>query len=141
MKVVREDLHGTQVQRLVASESHPPDYVEGEVVGYYCAECRQTDETRDQIWHEKTCSLAGQHGREHYDGLQPAPDDPAPELDPDTEFIVIESAETEGRGGLCEGEVLGFVCTCGNADEDLFEIVHDEACPLAGVHDRVAVGD
>lgn len=138
MKVVREDLDGTQVQRLVVTESHPPDYHAGEVVGYFCSECRQTDETRDQIWHDEDCSLAGEHGRQQYDGLEPAPDDGSPEFDPNNEFIVIESAETEGRGGLCEGEVLGFVCTCGNADEDLFEIIHDEACPLAGQHSRRA---
>jgi hypothetical protein len=141
MKVRREDLDSTQIQRLVVTESHPPDYYAGEVVGYLCSECRQTDETREQIWHAEDCSLAGEHGRQHYDAIEPAPDDSSPELRPDTEFIVIESGEMEGRGGLCEGEVLGFVCTCGNADEDLFEIVHDEACELAGAHRRRATSN
>jgi hypothetical protein len=138
MKVTREDLDGTQVQRLVVTDPISSDRHRGECVGYLCPECRQADETLEQIWHEEDCSLAGEHGRRFYDALEPDPATGSPEFDPDNEFYVIESGETEGRGGLCEGEVLGFVCTCGNADEDLFEIVHDESCPLAGRHGRKA---
>jgi len=135
MKVRSEDLEGTQVERLVVTNPMSSDRYRGECVGYLCPECRQADETLEQIWHEDDCSLAGEHGRQYYETLSPT-DNSTPEFDPANEFYVIESAETEGRGGLCKGEVLGFVCTCGNADEDLFEIVHDESCALAGRHQR-----
>ena len=135
MRVVREDLEGTQVQRLVVTDPASTSHHVGEVIGYYCPECRQADETLKQIWHEDECSLAGQHGRDYYDDLTPdVPGRPTPELDPANPITVVSYDQTEGRGGLREGEVIAFVCECGNADEDLFEIVHDEACPLAGRH-------
>jgi len=137
MKVTRESLDGTQVQRLIVVEPQGADHHAGECVGYLCPECLQADETLDQIWHNEDCSLAGEHGRSHYDDLEPdVPGRPTPEFESGHTITVIEFAETEGRGGLHEGEVLGFTCECGNADEDLFEVVHDEACELAGKHGR-----
>lgn len=132
MRVVREDLENTQIQRLVVTDPRSSDHHLGECVGYLCPECHQADETLDQIWHRESCSLAGEHGRAHYDELEPdVPGRPTPEFDEEHEIIIIEAAETEGRGGLCEGEVLAFLCECGNADEDAFEIVHDERCELS----------
>jgi hypothetical protein len=133
MKVTREDLDGTEIQRLVVTDSQRSDHHVGEVVGYLCPECMQADETLDQIWHQEDCSLAGEHGRSHYDELEPdVPGRPVPEFDPAHPITIAEFAETEGRGGLHEGEVLAFTCEgCGNSDEDVFEIIHDEVCELA----------
>jgi hypothetical protein len=138
MKVTREDLEGIQIQRLVVTDPQNSDHYVGEAVGYLCPECMQSDETLDQIWHQEDCSLAGEHGRSHYDDLNPnVSDRPVPELDPSNPIIVVEFAETEGRGGLHEGEVLAFHCgECGNADETLWEVIHDETCDLAGRHDH-----
>ena len=141
MKVVREDLEGTQVQRLTVIDPEGTDYHVGELVGYLCPECLQCDETLTQIWHDEGCSLAGEHGRQHYDSLEPdVPGRPSPELQPDHPVMVVKYGETEGRGGLCQDEVLAFICNCGNADEDFFEIVHDENCELAGEHARRSEG-
>jgi hypothetical protein len=138
MKVTREDLEGTQIQRLIVVEPQESDHHVGECAGYLCSECLQADETLAQIWHDEDCSLAGEHGRAHYDTLEPdVPGRSVPELDPTHPITVVEFADTEGRNGLLAGEVLAFHCgECGNADEDLFEIVHDEVCGLAGQHDE-----
>lgn len=141
MRVVREPLEGTQIERLKVTDPSSSSHHVGEVAGYLCPECMQADETLEQIWHDEDCSLCGEHGREHYDDLEPDIDGlegRAPEFDDAHPITVVEAGETEGRGGLCEGEVLAFVCRCGNADEDLFELVHDEACDLAGQHGRAA---
>ncbi|WP_089650132.1 hypothetical protein [Halobacterium hubeiense] len=142
MKVVREDLEGTQVQRLVVIDPGRTNHYEQEVVGYLCPECAQADETLEQIWHDEDCRLAGEHGRDHYDELEPTNDvRPVPELQPDHPVTIVEYGETEGRlgegeVGFHEGEVVAFLCECGASDEDLFEIVHDECCELAGQHGR-----
>ena len=139
MKVVREDLEDTQVQRLTVVDPGKTGSHIGELVGYLCPECLQVDETLTQIWHDDSCSLAGEHGRQHYDSLEPDVDGrPTPELQDDHPVTVVKYAETEGRGGLCQDEVVAFICNCGNADEDLFELVHDEGCDLAGKHGRDA---
>ncbi|WP_459191803.1 hypothetical protein [Halosimplex sp. J119] len=132
MKVTREDLDGTQVQRLVVTDPRKSNHHVGEVAGYICPECLQADETLSQIYHNEDCSLAGEHGRDHYDELVPdIPGRPTPEFDESHPITVVECADTEGRGGLHEGEVLAFQCECGNLDEDLFEVVHDERCELS----------
>lgn len=141
MKVIREELDGTQIQRLVVTDPGQTDYHERQVVGYLCPECEQADETLEQIWHDENCSLVGEHGRDHYDELEPDNDiRPIPELQPDHPVTIVEYGETEGRPdgemGFHEGEVVAFVCECGASDEDLFEIVHDECCELAGQHGR-----
>jgi len=142
MMVTREELDGTRIQRLVVTDPKNPDRHVGQVVGYLCPECLQADETLDQIWHQEDCPLAGEHGRSHYDELEPdVAGRPVPELDAAHPITVVEFGETEGRGGLHEGEVLAFHCDdCGNADEDLFEIVHDELCDLAGRRDQGGAG-
>lgn len=133
MKVVREDLEGTIVQRLVVTDPEGLDHHVGECLGYLCGECQQADETLQQIWHEPDCQLAGRHGRQHYSELVPdVPGRPTPEFDPAHPITVLRAGETDDPQGIHNGEVIAFVCECGNADEDLFEIVHDEACPLAG---------
>lgn len=137
MKVVRIDLEGTQIQRLEVTDAGSTDRNVGEVAGYYCPECRQADETLEQIWHDEECSLAGEHGREYYDDLEPdVPGRFAPELDPEHPVTVVRSAETDDSNGVHNGEPLAFRCRCGNLDEDLFEVVHDEDCALAGRHTR-----
>lgn len=140
MKVVRQNLEGTQVQRLIVTAPDKYGHHVGECIGYLCPECFQADETLSHIWHQEDCSLAGQHGRDVYDDLEPVvPGRPTREFEPENKIAVVTYAETEGRGGLHKGEVIGFECEhCGNFDEDLFEIVHDEACPLAGKHGRIA---
>jgi len=138
MKVVRREMESTAISKLIVVESreHHP---EGEVVGYICDHCRQANETLHQIWHREDCPLAGQHGRSHYEDLSPSvPGRPVPEFNPDIPITVIKMAETEGRGRLHKGEVVSFLCECGSLDEDLFEVVHDEDCPLAGQHGRSA---
>lgn len=135
MKVIRERLEGIQIQRLIVTEPEDSDHFRGECIGYLCPECMQADETLEQIWHDEDCSLAGEHGRAHYDDLEPdVPGRPVPEFDPAHPITIVKFGKTEGRGGLHDGEVLSFKCECGNLDEDVFEIVHDEACPLAGRH-------
>lgn len=119
-----DDVDGTQIQRLTVDEPGPNDIHVGEVVGYRCPECKQADETLHQIWHKADCSLAGEHGREHYDGFEPTFDNgrPTPEFHPEHEIQVVH---------IPEGRVVGFRCSCGNLDECAFEVVHDEQCGLA----------
>lgn len=138
MKAKRESLDGSQIDQLVVTDPEASDLFAGERVAFICTECWQSDETLDQIWHKEDCSLCGEHGREHYDELEPdVPGRPTPEFDPEHEISVIKAAESSGRTDPCRHEVLAFRCSCGNADEDVFEIVHDEACPLAG-HNRLS---
>lgn len=133
MNVTAEPIDGTYIRRLVLTETDQEGHHPGECVGYLCDECLQADETLQQIWHDADCSHAGEHGRQHYDEMPSGTaTGPTPELDPAHPLTIITAAETEGYGGLHEGEVLAFRCECGNADEDAFEIVHDEACELAG---------
>ena len=135
MKVVREDLEGTQVQRLTVIDPGQTNYHVGECVGYRCRECHQCDETLGQIWHAESCRLAGEHGRQHYDDLVPdVPGRPTPELDPSHPITVVKAGETDHANELHNGTVLAFLCSCGNLDEDLFEVIHDETCGLAGRH-------
>ncbi|GGM64021.1 hypothetical protein J2752_000484 [Halarchaeum rubridurum] len=146
MKVVREDLDGTPIQRLVVTEPGTTEHFIDEVVGYLCPHCFQADETLTQIWHQADCRLAGEHGRQFYDDLEPVVDEttPTPELSPTHTITIVEYGETEGKSsetgevGLHEGETVAFFCSCGNLDEDVFEIVHDESCQLAGWHRSAA---
>lgn len=135
MRVRREDLGGTQIQRLVVTDPRDTDHHPGECAGYLCPECLQADETLDQIYHNESCALAGEHGRAHYDELEPDVDRDSPELDEAHPITVVESAETDGGDGFRHGEVIAFRCQCGNLDENAFEVVHDQACPLAEATD------
>lgn len=135
MMVIREPLAGTRVQRLVVEAPQESNLHVGEVVGYQCPDCRQCDETLEQIWHDRDCELAGEHGRAHYDEIVPSvPGRPTPELDPAHPITIVQAAD--GR----KNEVLAFRCDgCGNLDEDLFEVIHDSVCALATDHDAVHV--
>ena len=132
MKVEREVV-AADIEQLRVVDPNGSDYHEGQAVGYRCQECQQADETLDQLWHADDCPLAGEHGRSHYDELEPTTvEGHSPELSPDHEIVMVRSAETDNSVGVSRGDVILFICAeCGNADEDLFEIVHDEACSLA----------
>jgi hypothetical protein len=138
MKVVCRPMESLDVAKLVVVDARPP-HPEGEVVGYICECCDQCNETIHQIWHQEECPLAGRHGRTHYEDLSPTvPGTPTPELDPDIPITVVKMATNQGRRERTKGEVVSFLCRCGSLDEDLFEVVHDEDCPLAGRHGRAA---
>jgi len=132
MKVEREVVVD-DIEQLRVADANGHDYHEGQAVGYRCQVCHQADETLDQLWHTDECPHAGEHGRSHYDELEPTVAEGAtPELSPDHEIVMVRSAETDNSVGVSRGDVILFICAeCGNADEDLFEIVHDEACSLA----------
>lgn len=135
MRVSLEKLGETAFQRLEVVDPERTDSHPGEVVGYRCMECHKIDETREQIWHDEDCSHAGEGGRQYYDDLEPdVPGRPTPELSADHPITMIRAAQTDDTDGVHNGEVLAFRCECGNADEDVLEVVHDEACPLAGWH-------
>jgi len=135
MLVVREDLESTPVKRLVVTDPQESGLHAGECPGYWCPECKQADESLEQIWHDRDCSLAGDHGRAHYDDLVPTvPGRPSPELDPAHPITVVRCADGS------KYNILGFRCDgCGNLDEDLFEVVHDDVCPLSGRHGEAHV--
>jgi len=132
MKVDRE-LVTDHIEQLRVVDDAGTHYHEGQAVGYRCQLCQQADETLDQLWHEDDCPLAGEHGRSHYEEITPTvSEDRSPELSPDHEIVMVRSAETDTSVGVSRGDVILFICAeCGNADEDLFEIIHDEACSLA----------
>jgi len=134
MKVKLEPLDGVPVHRLTVSDPQEADVHTGECVGYRCAKCHQADETLDQIWHNENCVLCGEHGRAHYDTLEPDVDveTPTPEFDPHHEITVVIAATGLRSAGVATNEPLAFRCACGNLDEHLFEVVHDEACELSG---------
>lgn len=133
MRVEREAVID-DIEQLRVVDANGHDYHEGQAVGYRCQQCHQADETLDQLWHAEDCPLAGEHGRSHYDDITPAVSEGrSPELSPDHEIVMVRSAETDNSVGVSRGDVILFICAeCGNADEDLFEIVHDENCSLAG---------
>jgi len=132
MKVARETLCGSAIEQLRVVDAPHSDHYAGETVGYRCSECGQADESRDQIWHDDDCELAGDHGRSHYDDMKPVVDDETPEFDPDHTLFMVRSAETDSSEGVQRGNPLMWVCgECYNGDETAPEIVHDSACPLA----------
>jgi len=138
MRVVFEEIDPDGIRRMSVADPGEADRAVGECAGYYCTKCEQADETLHQIWHDNNCSHAGEHGRAHYDELEPdVPRRPTPEFDPAHPISVIEAGESDVPAGIHVGMVVGFRCECGNADEDVFEIVHDERCPLADCADPV----
>jgi len=144
MIITLKPLEGTDILRLAVTDPEQSDVHAGESVGYLCPHCRQCDETRHQIWHRRSCPYAGEHGRQHYDDLEPeVPGRPTPELDPEHEIELVIAGESRPAIGVHNGEVVAFRCRCGNLDEDLFEVVHDVRCELAddveGMTDREEV--
>lgn len=130
MRVTFEELSDIHVEKMVVAECE--DHHVGEVAGYRCQECHEADESLGQIWHDADCPLAGQHGRQHYDELSAdVIVGQSPELHPENPIWVIEAAETDPEDGVFNGTVVGFKCHCGNADDDWYEVVHDEACDLS----------
>jgi hypothetical protein len=130
MKVRFTELPELPVEKMEVVECD--DHLAGECVGYRCQECGEADETLSQVYHDPDCSLAGQHGRRHYDDLKAARDDePTAELDPENPLWLVKSAETDPADGVHNGEIVAVKCECGNMDDDLFEIVHDSRCALA----------
>lgn len=106
----------------------------GETVGYYCLECCQSDETREQIIHSTDCSAAGSHGREVYGTrLEDALDmTTGEELRPGTTFTVLRWSENRKPLGIYKDAAVAFRCDgCANLDETLFQIQHDQLCECA----------
>jgi hypothetical protein len=59
--------------------------------------------------------------------------DVAHELLPDHPIVALKATTTDRTMGIHNGEVMAYRCIeCGAADEDVFELVHDEDCKLAG---------
>ena len=147
MRAKRVPIDGGPIARLVVT--HPEGashYDTGDAVGYQCLECGCADETRAHLYHEADCPHAGQHGRAHYDEWVPrVRGRPTPELQPEHEVVVVYAADGKGRldASPRRGNVIGYLCSCGNLDEDCFEVVHDRACGLAdeeGLTRREVVG-
>jgi bacterioferritin-associated ferredoxin len=134
MIVEDRELPDSELDALIAIEDAPAAGVaEREILGYHCGQCGAADETRMQVVHREYCPLAGEHGREHYaEGELPTVDRP-PELERDHRIDIITAGWTDPAEDVHNGEAIGFRCgECGNADDSLFEIIHDEACSLAG---------
>lgn len=136
MKVAREPLSSIPMARLVAMEDDTEVGIhDGETLGYRCCECHRVDETLMQVWHAEGCQLAGEHGRKRYDSLERGHDREMRELHPDHQIIIIRAGQSDPDDGFAHGTVVGFRCEeCGNSDETLSEIVHDETCSLSGEH-------
>jgi len=130
MRIVFEPVDGVDVERMVVHEAE--EHHAGEVVGYRCQHCGCADETLKQIFHGEECPLAGEHGRQIYDELDADIKPDCPELKEENRVWAVKSAETDHEDGVHNGDIVAFVCDhCSNSDESLFEIVHDEPCPLA----------
>lgn len=139
MRVTRQRLPNLDIVRLVALESDPSAGIyEGETIAYLCERCGNADETLVQLFHDTTCRYAGEHGRTRYpEGLESGRDTHTGELDPQHPIAIIRNGDHDQNTGVHRGEPIGFRCIeCGNSDETLSEIVHDESCELAGRHGR-----
>lgn len=134
MRVGFEELPDVDVEKMIVVEADETHLI-GQCVGYRCQHCGEADETLQQIWHdeEEDCPLVGEHGRQQYDRLDAdiEVDSPTPELQEENPIWIIISAETDRGDGVYNGEPVAFRCQCGNADDDLFELVHDDGCALA----------
>jgi hypothetical protein len=140
VRVTFEELDDVPVEKMLVAECE--DHHVGECIGYRCQECHEADETLDQIFHDEDCELAGEHGRQHYDDLEGDLEaGPPPEFDRDHPVWIVEAAETDPADEVYNGTVVAFKCRCGNSDDDLFEIVHDEGCPLADPECEIGTTD
>lgn len=137
MRVSRQSLPELEIVRLVAQASDPGAGIyEGETIAYLCERCGNADETLIQILHDPGCEYVGEHGRTRYpSGLESGRDVHTGELNPDHPIAIIRNGEHNRHAGVHQGEPIAFRCVeCGNSDETLSEIVHDECCALAGRH-------
>lgn len=71
MRVRVSALDAVEIAQLEVVESEGAAVHQGAQVGFLCLECRQCDETLDQIWHDQACQYAGEHGRSHYRDPEP----------------------------------------------------------------------
>lgn len=134
MMASHEELPGTQIEQLRVEDPGVTGYHPGEVIGYRCPLCSQCDESREQIYHKESCSLAGEHGRQYYDEeeMSTVAEGRSKALDPEHKIIMVRSCETDVSKDVARGNPIMFVCaTCWNGDETLDELKHDESCPLA----------
>lgn len=138
MRVSRTDLDDSPLTKLTALSSDPAAGIEaGEVLAYRCRDCGNNDETPMQVVHDAECPHFGTHGCASFPELESGIGTATPELQPDHPITIIRMGETDPSAGLHNGEPVGFRCDeCGNSDETLSEIVHDELCSLAGRHGR-----
>jgi len=64
------------------------------------------------------------------------------ELLPEHPIEMLIATKTHPEKGIHNGEPLGFRCLdCGNMDEDVREIIHEEDCELAGETQPTAYAD
>jgi len=138
MRVTRQPLPDTPIEQLVVADGDAEGLHAGQAVGFFCSHCWQSDETWEQIWHAEDCDLAGEHGRRLYDSAAPQHNGgPTPEIVDDHEIQMVVSAVSNGQTDPSKNEILGWRCAhCGNLDETLVEIRHDEDCELAGRFSR-----
>lgn len=129
LKATRETLPETPIDRLVAERTcEERGVARGEVLGYRCRECGQGDETLGQIIHDDGCPLEDYSDYDVPDGWG----DSSIVLRPEHGVDMIRANSTDNSVDVRNNEVMLFRCReCGNADEDVFEIVHDERCSLA----------
>lgn len=135
MDIEPVQIDDTVVYGLRALESrYELDIYKGEMLGFWCSECQQSDETLEQIVHSEDCHLAGRHGRQHYGkDLDVIDRNTAGELRTDTFFTILKWGTNDDGLRVKHREYVAVRCDeCGNLDEHLWEIVHDAACRLAG---------
>jgi len=135
MDVEHVPLNDSAIYKLRSMEHRPTlDIVEGEILGYWCSNCQQSDETLEQIIHEPGCELSGRHGRRRYnDDHGPHDTRESGELRSDTFFTLLNWGTEDESLRVKHREYVAVRCDeCGNLDETLWEIVHDAACNLAG---------
>jgi hypothetical protein len=133
IRVGFEELDGIAIEKMVVVEAD--DYERGQCVGYRCQYCYEADESLTQIFHDRDCPYAGEHGRTHYDTLNTEMDArPTPELQANNPVWLVVSDETDRADDVYNGEPVAFRCECGNLDDDLLETVHDDGCDLADEH-------
>lgn len=128
-------LDGIPMVAMQAAESDPQAGIyAGETLGYFCGRCHQSDETLEQVVHEEDCELSGEHGRNVYGQKLDVPSfDHASrgELLPKTEFSQLKWGGSLPQFGIYHDSVVAFRCDdCGNVDEHIFEVSHDEVCPI-----------
>lgn len=152
MKVSADAHPVDDIVRLVArTQDDDVGVYPGDRLGVMCLECKNADEDLAELIHEGGCSHAGRHGRDHYDlddeRATPGIDCSAssrvradgagrtPEFRPEHPMGHIVAGFTEPVRDVHNGETIGWLCLeCYNLDEDILEIIHDEACTLAGRH-------
>lgn len=151
MIVADRPLPDVPIDALVVTDAAADQPVhEGETIGYRCEECGAGDETLKQIDHELECPLRGEQGElvdtdvpQWVEAEAAAPEcngaAPTPELQEEHPIEIVTAGWTDESEAVHHGEPILFRCgECGNADEELFAIRHDEDCALAGRYSTIA---